>query len=262
MRQVWAREGRTLLRLERRAAASFDRTLLVSEEEARRFAELAPESAPRIDWVRNGVDLARFDPTQTWPRPYGPAPAIVFTGTMDYRPNVDAVRWFAERVMPLLRALPSAPEFHIVGSSPAPEVRALGAMPCVHVAGTVEDVRPYIAHAAMCVAPLRIARGIQNKVLEAMAMARPVIASPEAFEGVRAWAGRDLLLASEPEDWAHRIAEVLAGSHPHLGEAARAAVAAGHDWSAALGRLDAAMEGNADAAPQPPAVMPRIGASP
>lgn len=259
MRQVWSREARTLLRLERRAAAAFDRTLLVSEEEARRFAELAPESGARIDWVRNGVDLARFDPALAWPRPYGPAPAIVFTGTMDYRPNVEAVRWFAAEVMPLLRALPAAPEFHIVGANPAPEVRALAERPGVHVTGAVADVRPWIAHAAASVAPLRIARGIQNKVLEAMAMARPVIASPEAFEGVRAWAGRDLLLAGEPADWARRIEEVLGGAHPGLGPAARAAVAAGHDWSAALTRLDAALEG---AAAQPNPAPLRVEARP
>lgn len=249
MRQVWAREARTLLAFERRAAAAFDRTILVSAEEAGRFARLAPECADRVGWVDNGVDTARFDPARPFPNPYrGDAPAIVFTGTMSYRPNVDAVRWFAAEVLPRLRSAAGgprggrAPEFHIVGANPAPAVRALARLPGVHVTGAVPDTRPFVAHAAVAVAPLRIARGIQNKVLEAMALARPVVASPGAFEGVRARAGRDLLVADGAGAMAERVAEVLAGAHPGLGAAARAAVAANHDWTATLRRLDPMLE--------------------
>jgi len=243
MRLVWSREARTLLGLERRAARVFDASVFVSEAEARRFTELAPESAARVGWVDNGVDLARFDPGLAWPNPFhGTAPALVFTGTMGYRPNIEAVAWFAEAVMPLLRGA-GGPEFHIVGANPAPQVQALAKLPGVHVTGTVPDVRPYLAHAAAAVAPLKIARGIQNKVLEAMAMARPVIASPQAFEGIRAEPGRDLLLADTAEAMAARLTEVLAGGHRGIGAAAREAVKAGHDWDAALTRLDAALGG-------------------
>jgi sugar transferase (PEP-CTERM/EpsH1 system associated) len=258
MRQVWAREARTLLAFERQAAAAFDRTILVSSEEARRFAELAPECAARVDWVDNGVDLARFDPARDYPNPYsGPAPALVFTGTMGYRPNIEAVAWFAREVLPGLRAGAAVPpEFHIVGANPAAAVQALARLPGVHVTGAVPDVRPYLAHAALAVAPLRIARGIQNKVLEAMALARPVIASPQAFEGVRARPGRDLLVADGAAEMAQRVREVLAGAHPGLGGAARAAVAAGHDWAATLRRLDPMLEPDA---PQPS--LAEIGAA-
>jgi len=239
MRQVWAREGRTLLELERRAAREFDHSLFVSEAEARRFAELAPDCAARVGWLDNGVDFVRFDPARDYPSPFrGAAPAIVFTGTMSYRPNIEAVAWFAAEVLPILRRRDPAPEFWIVGANPAPAVTALADRPGVHVTGSVPDVRPYVAHAAAAVAPLRIARGIQNKVLEAMAMARPVVASPQAFEGVRAVPGRDLLVADGAAAMAAAIGEVLDGRHPGLGEAARRAVAAGHDWQAALAGLD------------------------
>ncbi|WP_426955491.1 TIGR03087 family PEP-CTERM/XrtA system glycosyltransferase [Muricoccus radiodurans] len=248
MRPVWAREARTLLAFERRAAREFDRTLFVSAEEAGRFAEIAPDLADRLDHVDNGVDTARFDPAIRHPNPFaGGPPALVFTGTMDYRPNVEAVRWFAEAVMPLLAARIAAPAFHIVGANPVPSVRALADRPGVHVTGPVPDVRPYIAHAAVSVAPLRIARGIQNKVLEAMAMARPVVASPEAFEGVRAVPGRDLLVARGATETAARIADVLDGAHPALGAAGRRAMTEGHDWSATLRRLDPIL--SADSAP-------------
>lgn len=238
--QVWAREARTLLAFERRAARLFDRTLLVSEAECARFLTLAPEAEGRAGWVDNGVDLDVFDPRLPHANPYAPgAPPIVFTGTMDYLPNIEAVTDFARDVLPRLRAAPGpAPEFHIVGSRPTPEVRALAVLPGVHVTGRVPDTRPYIAHAAAAVAPLRVARGIQNKVLEAMAMARPVIASTPAFEGIQARAGHDLLVADGAEAIARAVQSVLRGEHPGLGKAARAAVAAGHDWAVTLRRLD------------------------
>jgi sugar transferase (PEP-CTERM/EpsH1 system associated) len=239
MRAVWAREGRTLLGFERRAALAFDRTLFVSDAECRRFSTLAPESAGRTGFVENGVDLAYFDPALTFPRPF-PAGArtIVFTGTMDYWPNADAMLWFAREVMPLLRARESNVLLAVVGANPTPEVLALAAAPDVTVTGRVDDVRPYVAHADVAVAPLRLARGIQNKVLEGMAMGRAVVASPQAFEGVRAEAGRDLLVADGAEATADAICAVLAGAHPGLREAARAAMERGYSWEAALHRLD------------------------
>ena len=243
MRLVWAREGRTLLNYERQSAMACDATLFVSPQETARFAELAPESADRVHAVENGVDLVRFSPEVAYDTPFDDAgPHLVFTGNMDYWPNADAVIWFAAEVMPLLRAARPGIGFHVVGANPGPDVRALAAQPGVRVTGRVPDVRPYVAHADVCVAPLRIARGIQNKVLEAMAMARPVVASPQAFEGVRAVAGRDLVVAEGAGAMAAAILAVLDGGHPGLAAAGRLAVEDGYAWSATLSRLDAILE--------------------
>ncbi len=240
-RAVWAREARTLLAFERRAAADFDRTLFVSAAERDTFAALAPESAGRLAAFDNGVDLARFAPDLDLADPYPPgAPVAVFTGSMDYRPNIAAVAWFAHSVLPLLGG---RLRFAIVGANPAPAVRLLASLPGVIVTGRVADTRPWIAHAALAVAPLHIARGIQNKVLEAMAMGRPVVATPQAFEGVEARAGRDLLVAeTQPEAFAACVAAVLDGRHPGLGAAARAAVEQRYAWGATLAGLGDLLE--------------------
>ena len=239
MRHVWSREGRTLFAYERQAAMAAEATLFVSPQEAQRFAELAPETAARVHAVENGVDLDRFSPALTFETPFqDPGPHLVFTGNMDYWPNADAVSWFAADVMPLLRQAWPTAQFHVVGANPGPEVTALATRPGISVTGRVPDVRPYVAHADVCVAPLRIARGIQNKVLEAMAMGRPVVASPQAFEGVRAEAGRDLLVADGAAGMAATIGAVLDGAHPGLAAAGRAAVEDGYAWSATLARLD------------------------
>jgi sugar transferase (PEP-CTERM/EpsH1 system associated) len=237
-RAVWAREARTLLAFERAAARDFDVSLFVSQAEADAFLRLAPEAAGRVGAMDNGVDFSYFSPDETFARPVaGAAPYAVFTGTMDYWPNVDAVTWFAEAVLPAIQARHPGFRFVIVGANPAPAVQRLAAETLV-VTGRVPDVRPYLAHAALAVAPLRIARGTQNKVLEAMAMARPVVATPQAFDGLRALPGRDLLVGADAASLAALAAELLDGRHPALGAAARAAVQRNYDWDATLAGLD------------------------
>ncbi|MGC8477135.1 MAG: TIGR03087 family PEP-CTERM/XrtA system glycosyltransferase, partial [Acetobacteraceae bacterium] len=229
MRAVWAREGRTLLAYERHAAAACAATFFVTAAEARRFGELAPEVADRLDHVECGVDLGFFSPAHEFPSPY-PASArrAVFTGNMDYWPNADAVSWFATEILP--RITPR-PEFWIVGANPGPAVRRLAGLPGVHVTGRVADVRPYLAHADVSVSPLRIARGIQNKVLEAMAAGRPVVASPGAFQGIRAQPGRDLLVADGATAIAEAVGAVLLAAGVQFW--ARAPRVAGHSAVAA-----------------------------
>jgi sugar transferase (PEP-CTERM/EpsH1 system associated) len=236
---IWAREGRTLLAYERQAAMACERVLFVSEPECRCFGELAPETRDRIDWCENSVDLERFSPDAALANPYpDPAPRLVLTGNMDYWPNADAAVFFAREVMPLLRGRNPTPRFVIVGASPTAEVRALTALPGVAVTGRVPDVRPYVVHAAISVAPLRIARGIQNKVLEAMALGCPVVASPQAFEGVRAVPGRDLLVGESAAELARLVGEVLDGTHPALGTNARRAIERSYAWPRGLAKLD------------------------
>ncbi len=139
------------------------------------------------DVVRpNGVDTDYFDPAQSWPSPF-PAGAlsIAFTGAMDYYANVDGVTWFADVVLPAVRAQFPQALFSIVGSNPTAEVRALARRPGVSVTGRVPDIRPYLSHADVVVVPLRLARGVQNKVLEAMAMGKRIVATPNALQGIQ-----------------------------------------------------------------------------
>ncbi len=242
MRAVWAREARNLLAYERAAAHACARTLFVSAAEAARFVALAPESAGMVDYVENGVDMNRFSPALSFDSPYGDArPVFVFTGHMDYWPNEDAVTWFASAVMPAVRLAVIDACFWIVGANPNAAVRSLAGLPGVVVTGRVADTRPYLAHAAAVVCPLRIARGIQNKLLEGMAMGRPVIASSAAFHGVRAVAGRDLLVAESAAGFVAACISVMGGARVPMGAAARAAMEAGYAWKTTLARLDPAM---------------------
>jgi sugar transferase (PEP-CTERM/EpsH1 system associated) len=238
---VYAREGRKLAEWEARVAADFDATLLVSRDEAALLQQRAPRARNKISAFENGVDADYFSPARDYPDPYpSDVQGVVFTGAMDYWPNIDAVKWFAERIFPAVRAAVPAAQFTIVGSRPAEAVQALARQPGVAVTGGVPDVRPWLAHAVCAVAPLRIARGVQNKVLEAMAMTRPVIASAQAAEGIRAEAGRDFILAQGEADFAHAVVTQLqtATPFPH----ARDCILTNYDWTRNLSAVDPLFE--------------------
>jgi sugar transferase (PEP-CTERM/EpsH1 system associated) len=210
-RWVYTREARLLESCERRAALDFDAALVSAEPEAVLLRRIVPDAAARIRVLANGVDSNYFDPSGAWPNPYpaGTRP-IVFTGAMDYFANIDAVRWFAEAAFPAVRAIVPDALFAIVGSNPAPQVKALAKPGLILVTGRVADVRPYLAHAATVVAPLRIARGVQNKVLEAMAMARPVVATNNAVQGIPGAAQAGVIVRDGSAEMATAVAEVLA----------------------------------------------------
>jgi glycosyltransferase involved in cell wall biosynthesis len=178
---------------------------------------------------------------------------------MDYLPNIDAVVWFATAVLPIIRQnLPGA-RFFIVGSNPAEDVKRLAKLDGVTVTGRVPDVRPYICHATASVGPMRIARGIQNKVLEAMAMAKPVIVTSGALEGIDATPGREVILADDATafaDAAIRLtgtdgATTAAGEA--LGQAARRLILERYDWDACLSGFDDLMRPASIRASGPPA---------
>lgn len=195
--------------------------------------------------VSNGVDAMYFNPSlaQSQPGPYAAgAQVLVFTGAMDYWPNIDAVQWFVRLVWPSLRRQFPQLQFYIVGSRPAPAVTALARVAGVTVTGKVADIRPYLAGAALAVAPLRIARGVQNKVLEAMAMGKIVLATPQALEGIAAQPGLELLLARDATEFIHHAARVLRQAHgggEAIGAAARQLVLQEYDWEKNLQGLGA-----------------------
>jgi sugar transferase (PEP-CTERM/EpsH1 system associated) len=192
MRWVHEREGRKLAAFEAEIARRADASLFVSMAEAGLFR--ARSGADRVAAMGNGIDTVFYDPSAKYRKlhPVFPDPLIVFTGQMDYRPNIEAVSDFAHNALPAIRAAHPETTFAIVGRNPAPAVVELSALPGVQVTGAVDDVRTWLSGADIVVAPLRIARGIQNKVLEAMAMAKPVVASTAAAEGIDAVDGEHL----------------------------------------------------------------------
>ncbi|MFT5439667.1 MAG: sugar transferase (PEP-CTERM/EpsH1 system associated) [Alphaproteobacteria bacterium] len=244
MRWVYRRESRTLLEYERRISAGSDASLFVSDAEAALFRRLSPETAEKVFAVDNGVDLDFFDPDGLFDSPFsGDAPRLVFTGAMDYWANVDAVVWFVRHVFPAIRARRPDTEFYIVGSKPTADVVALGGTAGVFVTGRVEDIRPYVSHALLVVAPLRIARGIQNKVLEAMAMAKPVVGTPEALEGIDAEPEKEFYCESEPHRFAERVLSVInEPARQEIGLRARKCVEQRYGWQSTLLPLKTILE--------------------
>ncbi len=237
MRWVNRREAAHLARFERATAARADVTTFVSEAEAALFRSRT--GLTNVHALSNGIDLGFFDPEGDFEPAQVPdqqaEPLILFTGQMDYPPNAEAVAWFATKVMPKLKR----GRFVIAGRNPTPEVRRL-AGPRVTVTGSVPDIRSWLSRADVVVAPLRLARGIQNKVLEAMAMGRPVVASAAAFEGIEAEPGRDLLVASEAEAMATAINHLLERPEEAdlLGRCARRRMEQSYAWDARLAPLE------------------------
>ena len=234
------REGRLLAQVEARLVDRADATLLVSEAEA---ALLRQRIGPggNIRAIGNGIDADTFDPANVTPASLAPrgGPHLLFTGQMDYAPNVEAVRRMTTRIMPSIRKGYPDARFHIVGRAPAAQVMALDGQNGTVVHGEVADMRPYLAAADMVCAPLAIARGVQNKVLEAMAMARPVIVTPQAATGIDAIAGQHLLVADSDPAFAAAVLGCLANpaQAARIGQAARERVMGTMSWQASLAPL-------------------------
>ena len=233
---VYRMEARYLLRYEARISKEFDQIFLVSEAERNLF--LRRTRATNVSVLPNGVDLHFFSPNHK--SGIGKiGPILVFTGAMDYWPNVDGVIWFAKEIFPKIRETFPSSKFFIVGRDPTKEVKELASDPQITVTGFVEDVRDYISLADVCVVPLRLARGIQNKVLEAMAMGKPVIATSEALRGIEAIPERDVLVSDDGSGFARQVIRVLSDSAlgKELGKNARKCVETKYSWEASFAIL-------------------------
>jgi sugar transferase (PEP-CTERM/EpsH1 system associated) len=230
MSAVYQCEGVRLRALESRIAGQADRLLVVTDAERQLFHSF--HAGAPVHAVGNGVDTEYFCPDNATVQKQ----SCVFVGVMDYKPNVDAVCWFVREVWPEIRSRFPHATFNIVGKSPAPEVTALSGTAGVTVTGPVPDVRPWLHQATCVVVPLRIARGVQNKVLEAMACARPVICSPAPLQGLAVEPGLQLLEAETAEEWFDSVTKVFedSGRAEELGIAANAWVQTNHRWDLCL----------------------------
>ena len=227
-------EARRMAAAERRVASRFDCVTVATPGEQQVLAEIGVRE--RVDWFPNGVDFDYFQPGT---EAYDPN-VISFVGRMDYFPNEQAMTDFCADVWPALRKARPALRLQIVGAAPTAKVLALGQLDGVSVTGSVPDVRPYVQRSALTIAPLKIARGTQNKILEAMAMAVPVVASRVAASGVDAVAGEHLLAADSPAELSDAILHLVddRAARQQLAEAGQARVLAAHSWASAMTRLD------------------------
>lgn len=235
---IYKREGRRLARVEQRLTERADMTLLVSEAEAGLLRDRVGTGG-EIRALCNGIDCTMYDPKELFPSDRiarSPGPRFVFTGQMDYAPNEKAVARFARNILPAIREQHPEAHFHIVGRSPTPAVQSLELQPGVIVWGEVPDTRPFLAAADIVVAPLTIARGIQNKVLEAMAMGRPVLLSPQAATGIDAEHGEQFVICDNDELFAKHALTLLDRPETmrEIGSAARRFVCERMSWHAML----------------------------
>jgi sugar transferase (PEP-CTERM/EpsH1 system associated) len=231
---IYAIEARRLLGYERHIAQIFSHALVHTEIEKHDFERLIPGIPVAV--VGNGVDLDYFRSAGEAKKPA----SMVFTGVMEYRPNIDAVVWFCDEILPIVQMEIPAANFTICGSRPALAVRRLAKRRGVRVTGWVADARPYLDRAEIFVAPLRMARGVQNKLLEALAMGLPCVASMAAWRGTVVADGQGILATDEPREFARHVIDLLGDSdgRAEMARRARAAAVANYRWEVQLACLD------------------------
>ena len=230
-----------LARYERIACQASDRIVAVSPADAEALRRLLP--AIRVDVVPNGVDLEYWRPESTF-SPLPKSPSLVFVGKMDFRPNVDAVLWFHNDVLPLIRREMPEAHFFLVGKHPHERLAPLAQSPHVSVTGYVPDARPYVAGAAVYIVPLRIGGGTRLKVLEAMAMGKAIVSTTLGCEGIGLSHGQEALLADTPREFADAVISLLRDAErgEALGQRAHESVAARYGWKRIVPMLERAYD--------------------
>ena len=239
MKWVYGAEAKRLRKIEAGKSHHYDAVTVVSDAEAQAYRDHVNDQQ-RVMGVNNGVDMDYFAPMDD-----PDSQTMVFVGVLNYRPNADGVCWFVEKVMPLLRERVDDAKFMIVGRHPTPRIEQLNNQEGVEVIGSVPDVRPYLEESSAVVAPLLIARGVQNKVLEAMSCGRTVVCSKDAAEGIDATAGEHLVVADSPEDWADHLAKVMTDPEyrAQIAKAARQRIEERYSWEACLQPLVDLLQG-------------------
>jgi len=242
-------EARLLFEYEKKVNQLFDHSIFVSRSEAGLFLTRFPQ-AKNVHVIKNGVDTTYFDPQKNYLEGSTNIVShlqglegklvLMFSGAMDYQANVDGVLWFCKEVYPYLRQQLSELCFLIVGSNPDKKILDLHGQNNIVVTGFVPDIRPYYQRADVCVVPLRLARGIQNKVLEAMAMARPVVLTDKARQGIEAYPGNFFREANHPQEFVEQIMSLLKDKEKHrqAGRLAREFVLGNFSWEKSLSRLE------------------------
>ena len=229
---LYSLEGRRVRKLEDEICGWADGATLVSDAETALFNEGRKVGRANVVTATNGVDLDYYRPDESAPNDN----SLAFVGAFDYKPNVDGAVWFAREIWPRLRAEHPDLTLNLIGRNPVPEVVALAEVPGITVAGTVPDVRPHAKRASVVIAPLRIARGLQNKVLEAFAMGKPVVATANALGGFAPENDPPALVASSPDEWCSQLNRLLADEElrKSLGELGRQYTESHHDWNHCL----------------------------
>ena len=239
-RLLYGAQYRRMLRFEALTLARFDGVLAVSDADRRTFEALYPGAIRRpVDIVPTGVDTEYFAPAPSDPA----SRELVFTGSMDWLPNEDAMQYFCRDILPLIRAKEPGVSLSIVGRAPTPAVRRLGEEHGVQVTGRVDDVRPYMKDAAVYIVPLRIGGGTRLKIFEAMSMGKAVVSTTIGAEGLPVSDGEHVMLADEPESFADSVVQLLrdTGRRARMASAARTLVVEHYDWSAVADALEAAL---------------------
>jgi len=237
MKWVYRRESKRLQRYERRICETFDKSYFVSADEANLFKSICKENEQKIDYYNNGVDYQFFNPELKLENPFqcGSRPVMVFSGAMDYWANIDSIVWFVEHVLHRIKSRIPNVALYIVGSNPSAEILKLKEITNVYVTGRVDDVRPYIKNANLIIAPMRIARGVQNKVLEAMSFNKPIVATQCALDGIESCSDFDVQAKDTADEFADACVAIIQEAVAEINY--RNCIIEYYDWQRNLNRL-------------------------